>query len=138
MWFWDDTSGAVEWANHTVELPSPWVSGAESCLELAFVNVGGYGNHIWLDNVNLDVASAVMSDTEVDEAQLFPNPNSGQCVLLVPERLLGAPFQVLDNLGRMVAQGQILDSRMEWSAQMPSGMYSLRIEGGRPVRWLVR
>ena len=113
------TTQASEWANHAVALPNAWVSGAESCLELAFVNVGGYGNHIWLDNVNLDVASTVRPNAERAEVQLFPNPNTGQCVVLVPERLLGSHFQVRDNLGRMVAQGQLVDVRMEWAVQMP-------------------
>ena len=138
MWFWDDTGGDIEWANHAVALPNAWVSGAESCLELAFVNVGGYGNHIWLDNVNLDVASTVRPNAERAEVQLFPNPNTGQCVVLVPERLLGSHFQVRDNLGRMVAQGQLVDVRMEWAVQMPTGMYTLTVEEGRPVRWLVK
>ena len=58
--------------------------------------------------------------------------------MLVPERLLGSHFQVRDNLGRMVAQGQLVDVRMEWAVQMPTGMYTLTVEEGRPVRWLVK
>ena len=138
-WFWYDTGGTIEWANHAVELPSAWVSGAESCLELAFVNVGGYGNHIWLDNVNLDEASAVSSlATEVSGVQIFPNPNAGNCVVLVPERLIGSMFQVHDNLGRLVSQGQFHARRNDWSTAMPSGMYTLLVEGAQPVRWVVR
>ena len=138
-WFWYDTGGTIEWVNHAVELPNAWVSGGESCLELAFVNVGGYGNHIWLDNVNLDEASAVSSlATEVSGVQLFPNPNAGNCVVLVPERLIGSMFQVHDNLGRLVSQGQFHARRNDWSTAMPSGMYTLLVEGAQPVRWVVR
>jgi len=138
-WFWYDTGGTIEWANHAVEFPSAWVSGEESCLELAFVNVGGYGNHIWLDNVNLDEASAVSSKAvDVLGVQLFPNPNVGNCVVLVPESLIGLTFQVHDNLGRLVSQGEFHTTRNHWCTSMPSGMYTLLVEGAKPVRWLVR
>ena len=103
------------------------------------MNVGGYGNHIWLDNVNLDEASAVSSlATEVSGVQLFPNPNAGNCVVLVPERLIGSTFQVHDNLGRLVSQGQFHARRNDWSTFMPSGMYTLLVAGAQPVRWVVR
>mgnify|MGYP007000070025 len=64
-WFWYDTGGTIQWANQSIELPTDWTGGAETCLEVAFVNVGGYGNHTWIDNVNIPGANDVLEQAIV-------------------------------------------------------------------------
>jgi hypothetical protein len=50
-WFWYDTVGDVAWENVTIVTPDHWATSGATCGEIAFVNVGGYGNHTWIDNV---------------------------------------------------------------------------------------
>ena len=88
-WFWYDTGGTIQWANHVLDLPSAWTDGSETCLELAFANVGDYGNHIWVDNVNLDAVSTSEEVSDQAQIQLFPNPNQGACVVVVPDAFSG-------------------------------------------------
>ena len=50
VWYWDASNPEIVWQNQIVDLSS--LIG-ESCVELAFSNIGNYGNHLWIDNVNL-------------------------------------------------------------------------------------
>jgi len=137
-WFWYDTGGTVQWAHHAVALPQDWTNGTESCLELAFVNVGGYGNHTWVDNATLDASSAVDEATTSPRLQLFPNPNHGSCVVVVPEALLGQAYRVVDSRGRVVREGRFADTRQTWEGRMSAGMYTVVVEGVPPLRWVVQ
>jgi len=137
-WFWYDTGGTVQWAHHDVALPQDWTNGTESCLELAFVNVGGYGNHTWVDNATLDASSAVDEATTSPRLQLFPNPNHGSCVVVVPEALLGQAYRVVDSRGRVVREGRFADTRQTWEGRMSAGMYTVVVDGVPPLRWVVQ
>ena len=64
--------GSIEWENHLVDLPVDWTSGEVSCLELAFVNVGGNGNHTWIDQVNLSGANSVSVEVAQSVVQMYP------------------------------------------------------------------
>ena len=50
-WFWYDTAGTIAWENVLLNVPDHWANSDASCAEIAFVNVGGNGNHIWIDNL---------------------------------------------------------------------------------------
>jgi len=137
-WFWYDTGGTIQWANHVLDLPSAWTDGSETCLELAFANVGDYGNHIWVDNVNLDAVSASEEVSDQAQIQLFPNPNQGACMVVVPDALLGASYLVHDAQGRVVREGRFEHTRMAWEADLAAGLYTLSTPGAVPVRWVVK
>jgi hypothetical protein len=136
-WFWYDTGGTIEWANHSIELPADWTGGGETCLELAFVNVGGYGNHTWIDNVNVLGASNVAQQA-VPRPQLFPNPNSGRCELVVPELSVGSTYCIYDGAGREVANGRLMQPRTALELGLPSGVYYLQVEGLGGLKWAIR
>lgn len=50
----------------------------ESCVELAFSNIGNYGNHIWIDNVNLFGEFIGLDKIQSHFATVFPNPSNGE------------------------------------------------------------
>ena len=136
-WFWYDTGGTVQWANHSIELPADWTGGAETCLEVAFVNVGGYGNHTWIDNVNILGANDVLEQAIV-RPQLFPNPNDGRCDLIVPAQSVGVTYRLYDGAGREVAWGRLTQPRTELDLGLPAGVYHLQVEGMGGVKWAIR
>ena len=136
-WFWYDTGGTIQWANHSIELPTDWTGGAETCLEVAFVNVGGYGNHTWIDNVNIPGANDVLEQAIV-RPQLFPNPNDGRCDLIVPAESVGATYRLYDGAGREVAWGRLTQPRTELDLGLPAGVYHLQVEGMSGVKWAIR
>ena len=136
-WFWYDTGGTVQWANHSIELPADWTGGVETCLEVAFVNVGGYGNHTWIDNVNILGANDVLEQA-IARPQLFPNPNDGRCDLIVPAQSVGATYRLYDGAGREIAWGRLTQSRTELDLGLPAGVYHLQVEGMGGVKWAIR
>lgn len=138
MWFWYDTGGELVWATHEVSLPLEWTEGDVSCLELAFVNVGAYGNHIWIDNVALNVAYSVDEHATDGAMVMYPNPNDGRCQVVVPSHWLGSPYHVFDASGRMVRQGIFQQTHEQWSVDLPAGIFTLQIEGHRALRWAIR
>lgn len=138
MWFWYDTEGELVWANHEVPLPLDWTQGAVSCLELAFVNVGAYGNHIWIDNVLLNSAYSINESDDHAELMMYPNPNNGACQVHVPSGWIGQHYRVYDTAGRIVFQGAFESTLEQWSVDLPAGIFTIQIEEHRAVRWVVR
>ena len=114
-----------------------WTSGAETCLEVAFVNVGGYGNHTWIDNVNIAGINSVL-EAQANAVQLFPNPNNGRCDLVIPEQAVGAGYRVYDGAGRQVASGQLNQVRTALDLQLGTGLYHVHVEGLVGVKWAIR
>jgi len=137
-WFWYDTGGSIAWENHAVALPEEWIGGDVTCLELAFVNVGGYGNHTWIDNVNLGSTNSVQMGEAPMHAQLFPNPNAGSCTLLVPEHAVGAEFIVIDRAGRVVVRDRLSSARTSLNLPLAPGMYTLQVDGLSAIHWAIR
>jgi photosystem II stability/assembly factor-like uncharacterized protein len=140
MWFWYDTGGELVWANHEVSLPLDWTQGDVSCLELAFVNIGAYGNHIWIDNVTLNTAYSVVENDDAARADLMihPNPSGGQCQVIVPSLWLGKHYGVYDAAGRLVAESTFKRTHEQWAMDLPAGIFTIQIEGQRAVRWVIR
>ncbi len=67
-WFWYDTGGLIAWENVLVNVPDYWSNSDASCAEIAFVNVGGYGNHIWVDNFIVEGAINCSADLNNDDS----------------------------------------------------------------------
>jgi len=100
--------------------------------------VGGYGNHTWIDNVNLGSTNSVQMGEAPMHAQLFPNPNAGSCTLLVPEHAVGAEFIVIDRAGRVVVRDRLSSARTSLNLPLAPGMYTLQVDGLSAIHWAIR
>lgn len=137
---WEPTN-ANQWRNETVDL-SPWIG---QLVKVAFVNVNGYGNNVYVDNVNITTTVVGMADGLKGQWRVFPNPGSGKLTLEVDALAAGAAnVRVYDLAGRQV-HGQVLNgtggyfrTQLNLSG-LPSGIYSLELEqdGVREVKKLV-
>lgn len=74
VWYWYYTDANITFQNEVIDLG--FLAG-ESCVELAFSNIGNYGNHIWLDNVNLYGSFTGLTEELFDFAFVYPNPSTG-------------------------------------------------------------
>jgi hypothetical protein len=74
-WFWYDTGGSIAWENVLINVPDYWANSDASCAEIAFVNVGGYGNHIWIDNFlvegTIDCSADLNNDNSITVSDLL-------------------------------------------------------------------
>ena len=134
-WFWYDTNGEVVWATHEVVFPASWQEGV-TCLELAFVNVGGYGNHTWIDQVSVGNPVGI-SEHERAQWRLFPNPNEGPFTTMVPVEFVGSAYALTDQVGRVVQQGTIKTSTEAWLLPASPGWYVLEIQGLAPKKIII-
>lgn len=139
-WFWYDTGGETVWATVEVPLPEGLTGGGVSCLEVAFVNVGGYGNHIWLDNVFVGpLVPDAVEEVNRPEVGLAPNPATTEVLCFIPESLLGAAFTLRDLTGRAVRTGRWASERTPLALDgLSSGLYVLTTEGGSTQRLVIR
>ncbi len=138
MWFWYDTGGELVWSTQEVAIPLEWSQGDVSCLELAFVNVGAYGNHIWIDHVTLNAAYSIHGNDDLGELAMYPNPNDGHCQVVVPDDFLGKSYRIHDASARLVHQGAFKQTHERWGLMLSAGVYTVQVEGQRALRWIVQ
>jgi PKD repeat protein len=137
-WFWDAATPSIAWGPGYVNLD--FLAG-ESCVEIAFDNRGYYGNHIWIDNVNL-VGSYDSSELDELDVQLnvYPNPSKGTFKVLSSEAVI--EYSVVDLTGRKVMGDNDLNEKyfaIDLSNET-SGMYVLQIttNSGRSITRLIK
>ncbi len=139
-WFWYDTEGEIAWETITLNTPIHWATTEVTCAEIAFVNVGGYGNHIWIDNVNIGSAVGV-DNLEIQDQTLlvYPNPSNGLYTVRIHNRLTqDSPFYVYDMTGHLVKSGAASENfTLDLVTQAP-GLYTLSIPGVGTKRLVIK
>ncbi len=136
-WFWYDTGGEVAWETVTIVPPNYWYGSNATCAEIAFVNVGGYGNHIWVDNVTIGTPESIDNTENSTNLNIFPNPSTGQFNI----NLVGASnenYAVYDAFGRIIKSGVSSERFTIDLSDQPSGMYILSIPGVVSSRLVVK
>jgi hypothetical protein len=91
----------------------------------------------------ISVVTGILNPNEDHIISVYPNPSiSGQWHLSVTSELIGKPFEILDNIGRILYHSKIKAEQSEISIdiQAPSGVYWLRVisETGNYSQKLVR
>ena len=67
-------ANAGEWRNDTLDL----TSAAGNVVVLKFVNINGYGNSLFIDNVNFhEIPVGINELTDTKAIDIYPNPGSG-------------------------------------------------------------
>ena len=128
-WFWSDTNGEVSWETVTLDVPSHWDTSGATCAEIAFVNVGGYGNHTWIDNVMVGSPVGVdLVDSYLDEILIYPNPTTGLFTVKT-HNSDATNFYIFDSLGKLIDSGEVnLEVQLDLSG-LSEGLYHLVIPG---------
>lgn len=127
IWWWYDLGGETVWRTDTVDL-SPLAE--ETCVTLAFANIGGYGNHIWIDNVNL-TAETIVDVNETNEAHwaVYPNPTREAIFVSTPAEWHGLPVRVRDMAGRIVYEEQLRAAHRIDISMLANGLYVVEVPG---------
>lgn len=99
-----------EWDSVTVSLPQ---LAAQNNVLFKFENITGWGNALYIDNINLRDAKVYSGINETKaskvEVLLFPNPASHTVTVKLPENHPFTEIQISDALGRKVSSQKILD-----------------------------
>ncbi len=137
-WFPDSMS---QWRNEFVDL----TAFAGQRIVIRFVNVNGYGNNLFVDNVNVTGLISVANSYNPIGLQVWPNPANGLFNVAIGQLPDGpAHIQVYDLAGRKVSHTVLQSTGGNWQGQVdlraiPKGVYYLRVEadGYRGVHKIV-
>jgi hypothetical protein len=124
-------TSAAHWRTDSVDL-TPYSAGN---VLLKFVNIGGYGDYLFIDNVNVKnnyLLSAHGPATNVPRISVYPNPSTGIFTLdMTDVQGTMVNIKVMDAAGRVAIEKQLtnssrLQTQFNLSAE-PSGIYYLQI-----------
>jgi hypothetical protein len=122
---------------------------AFATLYVKFKGYNGYGNNIYLDNielVNQDCSGGTTQIMELNDAEisLFPNPSNGQATLNFGSGLKeNASVTVYNALGEIVHRQSVgrAATQMEINGDFAEGVYVVYIQLGdfnENIRWIVK
>jgi hypothetical protein len=139
---------ATEWRQECVELGSY----ASSNVLLKFTGVNGYGNNIYVDDIQIDNADcqgtvSLHEWTYNNKISIYPNPSDGNAQLIISDQL-GQKLQivVLNVIGEVVWQDIIFVNSDSYSYALrdnniAAGSYFIQLRGERGLNtalWQVR
>jgi PKD repeat protein len=126
---------ASDWRKDTVDL-SPWIG---SNVVVKFVNINGYGNNLYIDNINIDNAVGLNEHSFTGNVIVYPNPSTGIFNLVMnglQNELIN--MQVYDVQGKLLQQNTVhVNHTYNTSIDMGSytkGIYFLEIKGHSGVK----
>jgi PKD repeat protein len=127
-WF---PANATDWRNETVDL----TAFAGQRIVLRFVNINGFGNNLFVDNVNILGVVGLENGFAQLGLQVWPNPANGLFQVAVSELPAGlTSLQVYDLAGRKVWHATTMGTGDAWQGQidlrtLARGVYYLRVDG---------
>ncbi|HLP50948.1 MAG TPA: M43 family zinc metalloprotease [Chitinophagales bacterium] len=119
---------ASQWK--TVSIPLLNLVGQNN-VSFKFENVTGWGNAMYLDNINVQ-NNAALSVAAIEKADIkvFPNPASNMAAVRLPQSHTFKQLQIVNNVGQVVYETSITDQAVVFSvADLASGIYLLRFIG---------
>jgi Zn-dependent metalloprotease len=93
--------------------------------------------HIPCSSETLAYASLLFETKLYNETTYFPNPTDGEITIHPSRDLIGHRFNIYDNVGNSVANGELPDYTIDLSILAP-GVYVLRIDGESPMKIVKR
>ncbi|BDS09920.1 S8 family peptidase [Aureispira anguillae] len=123
-------STAGDWRSDSVDLTSYLGSN----VILRFVNICGYGNNLYLDNINVDVTSPIVAVDQINSSMSLvvePNPTDSKTTLRLSEELsddLLVELVSIDGktLMESIMPAGTLNQTLDVS-KLPSGVYLIRL-----------
>ncbi len=120
-------SGSNVWLTTETTLPSI------SLTELRPGTVYEARVHINCLSTTAPYASLLFETNLYEETTVAPNPTDSKITIYPSKNLIGNRFSILDNAGRIVADGDLLDYTVDLS-NFSTGIYILKINGEKPMK----
>jgi len=130
-------SSASQWRKDSVDL----LSYSGNNIVLRFVNINGYGNNLFLDNINIFDPTAVQQISSFGSVSIIPNPSTGIFYLKADLNKISSSegkLIVFDGSGRLIYNAAAgftagMNSIVIDLSRFDSGYYILRFELGNEV-----
>lgn len=95
-----------------------------------------WGTSGTFQNSIVELKNSAYSPTAVTEVvelktQVYPNPSAGSVTMIFPEQLLGAEYEIVDQLGKSVFVGSVRGGKMMTDfSDLAGGLYMIRCTNG--------
>lgn len=129
---WQPTA-STEWRNDTADLNA--YLGQK--IIIAFINLGYYGNSLYIDNINVDVTTGVNSQPVKAQIKVTPNPSKGLFKLDLTGLSEKVDYRITDLSGKQVLSKQLQlnnSSEIIDLSQMAKGSYMLYVSTGNEMK----
>jgi hypothetical protein len=128
-------SSQAQWTNVVIPLSS---YQAVSSAIFKFVSTSGWGNNLYIDNINLSGGMGVDENYTTAGFTIFPDPSNGHFTISPVQNIPGnAEIHVLDMLGREiipVMQLNGLNNKFEMNLEaLAQGIYFVRLVTSRGI-----
>jgi hypothetical protein len=122
------TPSASQWK--TVSVPLLNIAG-QNKVSFKFENVCGWGNVLYLDNINIENNIALgLNEASKLDVRVFPNPASDLVGIRLPSNHPFKTYKVYNNLGELVWEAAFTESSAIFSTlAFPAGVYFIHLEG---------
>ena len=122
---------ANEWAADSVDLSA--FSGQNN-LMVRFVNIGHWGQAMYIDNINLGLNVSLAEHKEETKAGIFPNPVlSGSDLTLIGEKGVEYDLKILSSEGKSIKQLRARTGDKISTSGMPEGNYLVWFYGKNKI-----
>lgn len=127
-------SSASNWRNEQIDL-SDFEGGV---VTLRFINVNGYGNSTFIDNINVEAGILGVNDVTVNDIVMYPNPAKNEVFIKTSTLLNDVTITLTNSLGQRILT--INEDAFEGSNQArlntssyASGLYFVTIKSGNTI-----
>src|ERR1035437_3310116 len=112
-----------QWRTETVSLAS---FTGHSNVMLAFENISGWGDWLYLDNINISMTTGI-SSANTDIFEVYPNPAHNNLTIKTAQNI--SNIQVVNMLGQtVIATGPANESSMQIDiTSLPAGVYFVKV-----------
>lgn len=119
----------------TISVPMKNISGFDK-VSFKFENVTGWGNVLYVDNINLrDNPALGIGTVSKKEIQVYPNPASNLLAIRLPSDHSFNTISILNQMGQIITEEAISGSSSILNVEsIASGIYFIRLSGGDMVQ----
>ena len=81
--------------------------------------------------------STFIEQSVENTTSIYPNPSKGLFSIEVDQKNIGSPYQILDNLGRLIDKGVIRELSQDFDlSDKPKGVYRIQVSNDRAFKTL--
>jgi len=132
--------GATQWRTDTISL-TPFIGNS---IQLAFDNIGHYGQNIYIDNINLRIVSTLAFNKVTPEGSINVYPNPASDIVNIKGsgiRSPGVEITLYNALGKCISRKPEVTYKGDLTssinvASLSSGVYELVIQGENSERFV--
>ncbi|WP_130734587.1 T9SS-dependent choice-of-anchor J family protein [Flavobacterium sp. J27] len=123
----------TQWRTETVDL-SAYDNASD--VKIAFINISGYGQLLYIDNININIGTLSNEEfnKEIRSLKLYPNPSSDNITISGLEETEN--YIIYNVVGSKISSGNISNNQLINIQYLKAGIYFIEFENGDTVKFI--